>query len=192
MSKNETLPNLYIVGFMGTGKTTVGRTVAGRLGLQFIDVDRAVESKVGMPVKDIFETLGETVFREEERNFILRGHAKEGCVVSCGGGLPMQPGVIEILKQQGVLICLFASVSVILSRVTRTSKRPLIAGENPEFKIRQLLEERMPTYMQCGTGVLTDGRSIQQIADHVMRIYLAKAKEFEEGEKSKRQEKNKE
>ncbi len=177
MQNNEIFPNLYIVGFMGTGKTTVGRTVAAKLGLKFIDVDRAVESKIGMPVKEIFEKLGENIFREEEREYILSGHPKEGCVVSCGGGLPMQPGVIDKLKEHGVLVCLFASVPVILSRVTRTSKRPLISGENPEIKIKQLLEDRMPVYMQCGTGVLTDGRSIQQIAEHVIRIYLSRVNE---------------
>ncbi len=176
MHAENTKPNLYLIGFMGTGKTTVGRAVAQELGFQFIDVDRAIETQCGRSVKEIFEKEGEVFFRDQERNYILNGHPLHGCVVSCGGGLPVQPGMVEILKSRGVVVCLFASAEVILTRTQRTAKRPLLLVEDPRTKIEQLLKERTPVYAKCGIGIMTDGRTIQEVMSHVVRIYKVSAK----------------
>ena len=80
-------PNLYLVGFMGTGKSTVGRRVAENLGFQFIDVDQSIEGEEGLSIAQIFAQRGEEAFRELERKFINSGHPDSNCVVSCGGGL---------------------------------------------------------------------------------------------------------
>jgi shikimate kinase len=164
-------PNLYIVGFMGTGKTTVGRTVSKRLDYTFYDMDRVIEEKVGKSVVEIFEEHGDEYFRRLEREFIESGHPSGGCVVSCGGGLPIQPGMLDILKSKGLIVCLFASVDVILARTSRTQKRPLLLVEDPRTRIESLLEARRPIYLQCGTCIMTDGRTISAVANHVEKFY---------------------
>ncbi|MBT7867032.1 MAG: shikimate kinase, partial [Opitutales bacterium] len=91
-------PNLYLVGFMGTGKSAVGRSVASRLGFAFIDSDHAIEEADGRSIKEIFDSEGEVAFRKLERKFIDEGHANECCVISCGGGLIAQPGMLKRLR----------------------------------------------------------------------------------------------
>src|SRR5258708_3580274 len=106
--------NLYLVGFMGTGKTTVGRITAQRLGVALLDSDHEIERLRGKPVARIFAEEGEAVFRSLEREFIERGHPSSRTVVACGGGLVTQPGLLELLQKKGVVICLQASIETIL------------------------------------------------------------------------------
>ncbi len=163
--------NLYIVGFMGTGKTAVGRKVARKFELQFLDSDVEIEKKTAMTIKEIFREQGEETFRKMEREFVETGHPGHGCVVACGGGLVMQPGILDKLKSKGVVVCLFASTDSILERTSRTQKRPLLNVDKPEEEIRDLLEKRNAIYMSAGTGVTTENRSITEVAAHVCRIY---------------------
>ena len=148
--------NLYLVGFMGTGKTTVGRTVAHWLGFALIDSDHEIERQQKKTVSEIFATDGEPAFRVMERAFIEGGHPAERAVVSCGGGLVVQPGMLELLKQKGVVICLHASLETILHRTQGNKNRPLLNVENPFERIRALYAVREPIYNQAGTVILTD------------------------------------
>ncbi len=170
--------NLYLVGFMGTGKTTVGRAVAQRLGYQLLDSDVEIERQAGMPISEIFAKEGEPAFRAMERAFIEQGHLTSKCVVACGGGLVVQPGMLELLKTKGVLICLHASLETILARTQGSRHRPLLNVEDPMERIRTLYAKREPIYRQAGTMVLTDGRQLNDIAAHVMRVYRREAAEF--------------
>ena len=102
--------NLYLVGFMGTGKTTVGRSVAHRLGFKCVDSDHEIERGAGKPISRIFAEEGEAHFRALERRFIEEGHAAQRLVVACGGGLVVQPGMLELLSSRGVVVCLHASI----------------------------------------------------------------------------------
>ena len=167
----EAKPNLYLVGFMGTGKSAVGRAVAQKLGYAFIDSDHAIEEQAGRSVREIFENEGESGFRAMERAFIESGHADEGCVVSCGGGLIAQPGMLDLVRQKGPVVCLLAKPETIFERVKGNAKRPLLNVADPLARIRELLAEREPIYKQAGTEVLTDGRGISEVAAHVCRIY---------------------
>ncbi len=90
--------NLYLVGFMGTGKTTIGRAVAQRLGFELLDSDHEIEREQGRTIADIFAQDGELAFRAMERRFVEGGHPATGTVVSCGGGLVVQPGMLDLLK----------------------------------------------------------------------------------------------
>ncbi len=171
--------NLYIVGFMGTGKSAIGRKVARKFDLQFLDSDVEIEKKTTMTIKDIFRVHGEEVFRNMEREFVETGHPAQGCAVACGGGLVMQPGLLERLKAKGVLVCLFASTDSILERTSRNQNRPLLNVDKPEQEIRDLLEKRNAIYMRAGTGVTTENRSISEVAAHVCRIYRKEAAAFE-------------
>jgi len=170
--------NLYLVGFMGTGKTTVGRALAQRLGLQMIDVDAEIERREGAPIPEIFRQRGEAAFRVLEREFITGGHPATGCVVSCGGGLVVQPGMIDELRRRGVVVCLTARPETILARTQSHKNRPLLEGDDPLGRIRELLEKREPAYRAAGTQVLTDMRPLMEIVGHVQRVYLREAREF--------------
>jgi len=167
----STKPNLYLVGFMGVGKSAIGRRVARELGYKFLDSDDRIEQQVGQKIPDIFASEGEARFRVYEREFIESGHPAEGCVVSCGGGLVVQEGMQELLKSKGVVICLFASVESIIERTSRNKNRPLLNVENPEARIRELLAEREPIYMNSGACITTDGRTIPEVVKHMLRTY---------------------
>ena len=170
--------NLYFVGFMGTGKTTVGRAVAQRMDFQLLDTDAEIERQSGRAVAEIFASEGEPAFRALERKFIETGHPSERCVVACGGGLVVQPGMLDLLKAKGVVICLHASVETILKRTQGSRHRPLLDVENPLERIRTLYAQREQVYRQAGTMILTDGRTLNDIVSHVIRTYRHEAAEF--------------
>src|SRR5688500_10234997 len=130
--------NLYLVGFMGTGKTTVARGVGHKLGFQVLDSDHEIERVQGKTIPQIFAEDGEPAFRAFEREFVERGHPAERTVVACGGGLAVQPNMVEQLQAKGVVICLHASLETILARTARHRNRPLLEVENPEERIRLL------------------------------------------------------
>lgn len=170
--------NLYLVGFMGTGKSTVGRAAAARLGFQLIDSDHEIERAQGRTITEIFAQDGEPAFREMEKAFIEGGHPGERTVVSCGGGLVVQPGMLETLRSRGIVICLHASLETVLARTSRSRNRPLLEVENPEERIRTLYAAREPVYRRAGTMVLTDSRPLGDIVAHVVRIWQRDAREF--------------
>lgn len=170
--------NLYLIGFMGVGKSAVGRGVARALGRRFIDSDRAIERSAGMQITRIFESQGEAAFRQLERDFVEGGHPASGCVVACGGGLPVPPGMREALLARGVVVCLFASEETILDRTSRSNKRPMLHAADPAERIRQLLRARMPIYSSMGTGISTENRSLGDVVDHVLRVYGSEAPRF--------------
>ena len=169
--------NLYLVGFMGTGKTTVGRTVAMRLGYAFLDSDHEIERQQGRTVAQIFADKGEAAFRAMEQEFIQDGHPTTKQVVSCGGGLVVQPGKLELLNTKVVVICLHASLDTILRRTSGSRHRPLLDTANPMERIRTLYAEREPVYRLAGSVILTDGRSQSEVVQHVLRSYKQEARD---------------
>ena len=173
-----TAVNLYLVGFMGTGKSTVGRILARQLGLQFLDSDREIEHAQGKPVAKIFAEDGEAKFRALEREFIERGHPGQGVIVACGGGLVVPPGMLELLRSRGVVICLHAPIETILQRTSHTTHRPLLRVENPEARLRELHAQREAIYRRTGTMVLTARRPMREIAAHVLRVYRTESAQF--------------
>ncbi len=170
--------NLYLVGFMGTGKTTVGRALAQRIGFQLLDSDVEIERQQGKTVPEIFEQQGEPAFRVLERAFIESGHPTERCVVACGGGLVVQPGMLDLLKTKGVVVCLHASLETVLKRTQGNKNRPLLNVDDPMERIRALYAAREGIYRHSGTLVLTDGRPLPDIVNHVLRVWKREATDF--------------
>lgn len=170
--------NLYLVGFMGTGKTTVGRALAQRIGFQLLDSDVEIERQQGRTIPEIFAEQGEPAFRVMERTFIESGHAATRCVVACGGGLVVQPGMLDLLKTKGVVVCLHASLETVLKRTQGNKNRPLLNVEDPMERIRTLYAAREHVYRHSGTLVLTDGRPLLDIVGHVFRIWKREATDF--------------
>ena len=170
--------NLYLVGFMGTGKSTVGRQVARQMGFAFVDSDHEIERQQGKPVSQIFAEEGEPSFRALEREFIEQGHPATKCVVSCGGGLVVPAGMLELLRRRGVVICMHAPIETILKRTLHATHRPLLQVEDPERRLRELYAQREELYRRSGTMVLTDKRPLREIAIHVLRVYRQEAASF--------------
>lgn len=166
-------PNIYLLGFMGTGKTSVGKRLARKLGFKFLDSDNEIEVQNAMSVRDIFANFGEEHFRMLERNFIENGHPQNNCVVSCGGGLVCRDGMPELVKSKGVAVVLFSQPEEIFERVRKNDKRPLLNVENPLEKIKELLEQRTPFYLRSGVSIATD-RDINKTVEHILRIYKSK------------------
>jgi shikimate kinase len=170
--------NLYLVGFMGTGKSTVARAVGQKLGFHVVDSDHEIERLKGKTIPDIFAQEGEAAFRGFERDFVEHGHPADRTVVACGGGLVVQPNMLELLKSKGVVVCLHASLETILARTARHRNRPLLAVENPEERIRTLYAAREPIYKKSGTVILTDARPLHDVVAHVVRAWRRDAVDF--------------
>lgn len=156
---------------MGTGKTTIGRKVARRLGLRFIDTDHEIENVTGMTVTDLFKKHGEIRFRSEEKAAVKRIARTENQVIATGGGVVLNPENIEALKQNGIIICLSASAETIYQRVKGKKNRPLLQTENPLETIQEMLSERKPFYETADGAVETSGREVEDVANEVVRLY---------------------
>lgn len=171
--------NIYLVGFMGTGKTTIGRVLAQKLGFQLFDSDHEIERQKAKTIPQIFADEGEAAFRELERDFIENGHPARRSVVACGGGLVVQPGMLERLSSKGVVVCLHASLETVLKRTQGNRNRPLLDVEDPMERIRILYTAREHIYRKSGTLILTDGRPMLDVVAHVLRIYRREALDFQ-------------
>ena len=163
--------NIYLIGMMGTGKTTVGRMVASSIQMDFIDSDNEIERKTGKKINEIFKKDGEKRFRELEEEFICKGHPNENCLVSCGGGLCVIDGMIEKLKTMGLVICLFANPSAIFERIRSESHRPLLQVNDPVFEIKKIIEERKDTYLKADLVIQTDNLSPDEVTQRIIDAY---------------------
>ena len=141
--------NIVLTGFMGTGKSTVGRVLAEKLQFSFVDTDVWIEEKSGMSIPDIFEQKGEGAFRQMEQDAALSLAHNTGQIVSTGGRMMLDPHNVQAFGQNSYILCLSASAEEIFRRVTSDSdgiERPLLKGDDPMQKIVTLLEERAPLY----------------------------------------------
>ena len=133
---------------------------------------------MGWAIAEIFTQQGEPAFREMERQFVENGHPAERTVVACGGGLVVQPGMLEMLRGKGVIICLHASLATVLERTQRNRNRPLLDVADPQERIKALYAAREAIYKQAGTVILTDSRPLNDIVAHVVRTWRREAADF--------------
>lgn len=162
---------IILVGFMGTGKTSVGKILAKRLGMRFIDMDDLIVERAGKSIPEIFEQDGESVFREWERNVVLD---LEGChdfIVATGGGVVLNPDNVRDLSRHGFLVCLTATPKTILERLRNDTGRPLLAKGDKEDRIRSLLATRQHLYNAIPRCIKTDGLSAHAVADQIQASY---------------------
>ncbi|HYF83709.1 MAG TPA: 3-dehydroquinate synthase [Clostridia bacterium] len=160
------MSNIVLIGFMGTGKSTIGRVLAQLLGYEFIDVDTEIEKKEGQQIKEIFSQHGESYFRELESQVISDVSNRCKCVISTGGGVVLSPLNMEALRRNGKIICLKAKPEVILERVGKTGKRPLLDVEDPCQAINRILDNRKGLY----NGDLSIDTSYMSPEDAAVRI----------------------
>jgi shikimate kinase len=162
------LANLALIGFMGTGKSSVGRLVADHLRFEFLDTDDLIETRSGKAITDIFSQNGEPAFRQLECDLVQELASRRQIVISTGGGLPVNPVNLNSLKQHALVVCLWSSPEKILERVRDQSHRPLLQSPEPLAKIRSLLATREPFYKQADVLINNEFRSIREVAQQVI------------------------
>ena len=164
------MKNIYLVGFMATGKTSVGKELAKRLNLEFVDLDKLIEKRECMPIVDIFAKKGEAYFRKLEKEIVKDISLKRDLIVACGGGVVVDIDNLNTLRQSGVIICLKADIETILKRSKGTGQRPLLNVENPKEHIEILLKKREPFYNQAGYLLDTTKLEIIEVVDKILEI----------------------
>lgn len=194
--------NIYLVGFMGTGKTSIGRELAKKKnklenrglasnkpegnGLasfgqshsqsqwQFVDLDDLIELKEKRTISDIFAQEGEPYFRRVEKKTLKEASCQEKFIVACGGGIVMDKENIKMMKETGRIVCLTATPEAILNRTSGYLHRPLLNVENPKKQIELLLKLRAAFYAQADKTIDTSNLSIAEVVSRIMKIAFAK------------------
>lgn len=168
---HQPAPNLFFIGFMGAGKSTIAKEVAARRKALLIEMDEELVERAGMPVTEIFEKQGEEGFRDMEGALIKEIQEMENCVVSCGGGAVLREENVAAMKKNGRIIFLEATPETIYERVKDSSDRPILNGNmTPEF-ICSLMEKRSSYYKKAADDIIsTDGRSIEEICGEIYKI----------------------
>ena len=150
------MKNIVLTGFMGTGKTAVGRELARRLGMRLIELDTEIEKAEGMTINEIFSRHGEPYFRDRETEMVKRFAKQDNLVISTGGGVVLREENMKALREKGVIVCLTASPETILRRISTSDERPLLKVDDPLKKIKDLLEYRRPYYEKADIVIETD------------------------------------
>jgi shikimate kinase len=168
--------NIYLVGFMATGKSIIGKELARKLKRKFADLDELIELKEKLPIPEIFSKNGEPYFRKVEKEVLQQASAENNFIYACGGGIVMDRDNIKIMKQTGTVICLTAKPEIILKRVGDTSHRPLLNVPNPKEQVELLLKMRAPFYAQADKTIDTSGLSVAQVVAKISDLAGKKTK----------------
>ncbi len=164
--------NLILIGFMASGKTTIGRALSQRLGMRYLDTDELIEKEQGLAIKDIFSQYGEAYFRQLEKTAVDSLHALDGYVISLGGGTVIYNNNMETVKQAGRTIFLNAPLSKIINNLQGLF-RPLVGNTIEEEKLKELLNKRLPIYSQADLIINTDCLNVEQTLEEILnRINL--------------------
>ena len=162
--------NVFLVGPMGSGKSTIGRQLAAALGLEFVDCDHAIEEQTGATIALIFDIEGETGFRSRERAMIEQLTAREGILLATGGGAVLDAQNRQWLRSRGRVIYLACSVAQQFERTRQSRHRPLLQAPDPEARLAELLETRDPLYREVAHLVVnTDHRSVGAVVKELVR-----------------------
>jgi shikimate kinase len=155
---------------MAVGKSAVGRNLARRLGRRFVDLDRLIEKTAGLKVREIFAQKGEAYFRQLEKETLAKVLSQQGQVVATGGGVVLDDGNLELLRERSLLIGLNASTETILKRAGNGATRPLLKGVAPRERIEELLATRAARYAQAHATIDTDELTLSQVVDKIVEI----------------------
>src|ERR1041385_4402857 len=171
MTSRRRFSNIALIGFMGTGKSTVGQIAASMLHFKFLDTDEMIEGMADQKISEIFAKQGEDRFRQYERQVVERLKELEGVVISTGGGLVINPENLASLKEHALVVCLWCTPEAIYKRVSHQTHRPLLRVDNPLEEIRRLLDERAPAYRQADVLLSSEFRKPKEVATHVVHQF---------------------
>jgi len=162
--------NLYLIGFMGTGKSSVADTLSRLLAKPVQEMDAIITARAGMPITEIFDRYGEEYFRNLESNLIMELGKQSGAVISCGGGAALRAKNVENMKQNGRIILLTASPETILSRIGSSADRPILNGRMNVPDIRALMETRRDAYEAAADLTIeTDGKTVTEVCEEIVQ-----------------------
>jgi shikimate kinase len=160
--------NIYLVGFMGTGKSSVGLHLAREIKGDFVDIDKYIEEKENKAIPDIFKEKGEPYFRGLEKKLLKDIADKENQIIACGGGIVIDPDNIKLMKNNGTMVCLTATPDVIMERTRKSNHRPLLNVPDPLEAIQALLADRQKFYSQADVTIDTSEISIKEVATRIL------------------------
>jgi shikimate kinase len=163
---------IVVIGFMGAGKSSVGRTLARMTGLPRFDTDEMVAERFGLTVSEIFETQGEEAFRKAEAEALQELAGKRGAIITTGGGILLRPENADLVRQLGTVVHLEADEETLFRRINRRTTRPLLRTENPRTTLTKLLQVRMPLYraaadIKVDTSHLTHDQVAKKILNYI-------------------------
>ncbi len=162
--------NVFLVGPMGSGKTTIGRQLARRLKKTFVDSDHEIENHTGASISLIFDIEGEEGFRKRECAIIDELTQRENIVLATGGGAILREENRAHLKNRGTVIYLHAPLKKLFYRTSRDKKRPLLQTGNPREKLRKIVEQRDPLYRESADLIIdTENRTVHQVVNHIIQ-----------------------
>jgi shikimate kinase len=156
-------PNIFLCGFMATGKSSVGKRLAAAMHWEFLDMDGLIEEEAGTTIADIFASQGEPAFRSMELRMVESMAERSGCVIATGGGAIVNPRNLANMKRSGVVITLTADIQTILQRSSKENTRPLLETEDRLQRIRTLMDQRAPYYAQADIVLDTTSLSIDEV-----------------------------
>jgi shikimate kinase len=164
------MKNIILVGFMGTGKTTIATKLANRLDMRYISTDDMIEKKEKRTINEIFTDSGEDYFRDVESAVVREASSMVNVVIDAGGGVVIREENLANFRSNGIVICLTAGEEVILERTKKYKHRPLLNVEDPKRKIRDLLAKRAPFYAKADHCIDTGKLTIRQAVDEIAKI----------------------
>jgi shikimate kinase len=159
---------IVLVGLMGAGKSTVGRRLAKRLGLSFVDSDSAIEDAAGLSAAEVFERFGESDYRDGERRLVARLIDGTVRVISTGGGVFVDPSTRELLNERAITVWLDAPVDVLADRTSRRDTRPLLRNDDPKATLERLAEEERPSYSAAHIHVKSGNGAHRDVVDSII------------------------
>ena len=164
------MTNIFLIGFMGCGKSTVAARLLKEYGMEVIEMDQELVERAGMTIPEMFSKYGESYFRDEETKLLTECSRKTRVVVSCGGGVVLREENVKIMKSSGVVVWLTAKPSTILQRIGKDENRPLLEENKNVSAIQAMLEKRLPCYEKAADFVVeTDGRDTLEICQEIIK-----------------------
>ena len=163
--------NIYLIGFMGTGKSAIGKALESLTGYSLVDMDVEIVKREKREIAEIFKNEGEEFFRALETQLLLELEKKGKCIVSCGGGVVLKEENRGIMHRSGIAVLLTARPETILERVKNDHSRPLLEGKKNVDAIREMVQQRMPFYEKAANIIVpTDGKTVMEIAKHIASV----------------------
>ena len=160
--------NIFLIGFMGSGKSTVASCLAKKYGMEIVEMDQVIVEREGMSISDIFAHKGEKYFRDVESQLLTEIQAKQDRVISCGGGVVIREQNVKEMKKCGKVVLLNAKPETILERVKDDKNRPLLQGKKDVSFIGDMMEQRRPKYEKAADFIIeTDGKGAEEICKEI-------------------------